>query len=108
MSIAEKLRTAKALIEDPARWCQGTAAKSATGFLVDWDSPDALQWCAYGAFRRAGADTAKEWGFMWAAASALMDRYVGPSRLNDSTDHPTVMKMFDRAIELATKEDRDE
>ncbi len=95
------LRAAQELIRDPENWCQGNGALNASGNLVVWGSPHAVQFCTYGAVRASGSNR---------AAIDLLDRTAKEQDigscidLNDSTDHPTVMAMFDRAQELRRAE----
>lgn len=103
MTPVEILKAAKAKIEDPAHWCQGNAAWDLNGRACVPEDHNARSWCSWGAVTAASRQrgvsahdyldrAADEFGF----ASAVV--------LNDSTDHPTVMKMFDRAIALAEQE----
>ncbi len=95
------LRAAQERIRDPANWCQGRLQK------VTRDGTE--QWCARGAVH--GSQTWYE------GADALLSRVAiemghvnerGPRHavvaLNNSTDHNTVMAMFDRAKELRQAE----
>lgn len=89
MSTATNLRRAKALIDAPKKWCQ-VHYKIGT------------RKCTYGALNLAckkSRDFLVEENFLFAAAQELGFR--NPTNLNDESDHATVMKMFDRAIELA-------
>ncbi len=96
---AALLRKAKALIDTPEKWCQGTCARDARGKAVLLGSATAVAHCSFGAVWALSANTQQ--------AASLLRRvgaemgYGGEVVLNDSTDHPTVMRMFDRAIDLA-------
>lgn len=48
----EKLIAARALIE--RGWCQGTYARNKNGYSVEFDSPQATQFCIMGALNRVG------------------------------------------------------
>ncbi|MYA20027.1 MAG: hypothetical protein F4Z25_07150 [Chloroflexi bacterium] len=52
----ERLREARALIADRARWMMGSEACSADGTYIRASSPDAVAWCGLGAYRRVGGD----------------------------------------------------
>ena len=98
-TLVADLRAARDLISDPARWTQRTEARNRYGQPVRPDSPDAVCWCAGGArvkivplrsrseVRRALNHAAWSMGF------------GSPAVLNDTTDHSTVLAMFDLAIE---------
>jgi hypothetical protein len=106
MTPAEMLRAAKAKIGEPDSWCMGSEAVNASDEAEDPTDPEACRWCSIGAVIAVGGigspyvftlldDAAKamgKGGKLGLRAAAL---------LNDTTDHATVMKMFDRAIELA-------
>lgn len=102
-SDADILREARALIEDPARWTQGALAHSKLGRAVNPEGKAAVRWCAMGALYKAAdrvSDTFSVERYLIAAA-----RDIGLPRdvddVNDSTDRATVLRMYDRAIELA-------
>lgn len=100
--VVQDLRAAKALIEDPDRWCQGAFAKMSNGMEVMPINSAAHSYCALGSAIKVSNQE-----FTLAAALNRTAKKMGhdyASVLNDSTDHPTVMKMFDLAIELALEE----
>jgi hypothetical protein len=48
-------------LDNPDTWCASDMARTATGRAVDYDSPDAVAWCAYGhACRLVGEVVASE------------------------------------------------
>lgn len=108
-STADILRAAKAKIEDPARWCQGQPAKDAKGYQIATGSRLATAWCAWGACCSVAG--VRDAGFGLALVNlnrvACRAGFGSAQELNDSSDHPTVMAMFDRAIELAEQEKKD-
>jgi hypothetical protein len=88
MTTADKLRAARVLIENPERWCQGAFRSNG-------------KYCAKGALFHVKADNFAH-GFLRRAAQKTSGRiYWLPEHLNDQTDHPTVLKMFDLAIAMA-------
>ena len=92
---ADKLRAARALIEDPEQWCQGAFARDKAGNHTFSSASDAVQWCALGACTKVGVD-----GY-------LLQRVSGQSTaedINDHDGHEAVMLLFDRAISLAEQE----
>ena len=99
MSTADNLRSAKRLIKDPRRWCQRTMYRDKDGNMCG--RKRAVSWCA-----DAAVSEIRKKYFLACPEIRLLDlsaREFGYARscdLNDSTDHPTVMKMFNRAIEL--------
>lgn len=90
---------ARALIADPRNWTQGMAARGQDGTQVFFFEPTAVQFCAVGACRRATNDPCVEFEELDSAAQDL--GYGEAYLLNDRTDHATVLRMFDLAIEMA-------
>lgn len=119
MKPSELLVAAKALIADPKHWVQFRNAAGANNETVSSMSDQAVCFCSFGAVDQAAwrANDRKPitnynigtvGGVYYDAEKLLRKssqdlRSVGPATLNDSTDHPTVMKMFERAIELAKR-----
>ena len=101
MTPAEILRAAKAKIEDPAHWCQGEYAKDALGQRASEYSDEACAWCAMGAFHTIDNGSSYDAFRSLAKAANEIHQGWGIPNVNDNTDHATVMRMFDRAIELA-------
>lgn len=104
MKASTLLQKARARIEDPARWCQGR----------HWND-DKSRCCAVGAIGleaetgnlRAGLCSAAQ-GFLDAAARAAFappPHGLGAAWVNDTFGHAAVLRMFDRAIELAQAEE---
>lgn len=96
-SVVERLREARARIEDPANWCQGAFARDRSGDPVGSKSPVACQWCAEGALTVAGGGFDAEVYLLRALPLRVND--VGG--YNDHRTHATVLRLFDRAIALA-------
>lgn len=90
------LEDARALIATPETWVQRTYQRNGHRCAIG-----AICWAAECSFYEAELDSqpieraAREMG------------YENAVHLNDSTDHPTVMRMFDRAIELAWADARE-
>jgi hypothetical protein len=107
---AEILRRARDLIKDPARWTTGAFARNANGGEVCADDPGACEWCALGAVfvsQRSEEDiepASKARGLLAEAAEGF--GFEGAGMLNDSTDHTTVLAMFDAAIARAEEATR--
>ncbi len=89
-TVVEILRAAKAEIADPANWCQGRAK-------IDG------RCCATRAFAQTapGEGIARDLAWEFLLRAAMNAGFSIPSRLNDQTDHATVMAMYDDAIALA-------
>lgn len=103
---ADKLREAKALIEDPERWCQGALRRDKYG-NAGAIGGEVVERCADGAVAEVlGQYRTDDPVFAPLNAAAVEMGFENSACLNESTDHPTVMKMFDRAIELAEREER--
>jgi len=116
MKVKDVLLKAKSLIADPAHWTQGVYARDAEGFDVGPNSPTAVCWCSYGAIDATAPDFTAEntaaGTFLKDAALALFPTSVpwradapfnvyGPVDVNDKMTHADVMRMFDKAAELA-------
>lgn len=106
----EALIKAKALIADPKRWTQSFYARDKDGNHCSWCDEKATCWCATGARNRVISQKLVDFplrmrvvAFMDAAAVKLGGVnsvfFSSAVALNDLTDHATVMKMFDLAIE---------
>lgn len=103
MTPAEVLRAARALIADPARWCQYVLAQNAHNQSVAPLDPDATRWCAVGALCRvldyAGLHL---WSEIEAWLREANDARLAIAVVNDSGSperaHANVLATFDRAI----------
>ena len=106
---AALLRKAKVLIDTPEKWCQGTGGQDLMGRSVSPLSRKAIRFCSIGASSKCGGsyifdlehflnEAAQKMGFHATAGESAA------ANLNDTTDHPTVMAMFDLAIRLANEE----
>ena len=114
MTPAEILRAAREKIEMPENWCQRASAFSARNTIVSVRSDEACRWCASGAIASLpeadGQGVTAAWGFLNEVAldfgydgnAESLDPFVV---LNDRANHPTVLRMFSRAIELAEQEE---
>ena len=98
---AALLRKAKALINTPEKWCRDQWAKNCWGDPCPYDGPQAVRRCADGALMAAGAQMA---GNQFLIAAAREMGFGDQVHLNDNTDHPTVMAMFDLAERMAREE----
>lgn len=106
--VVKLLSEAQELIRDPKNWCQGPFALDAEGVSVSPGSSSACCFCADGAMERVLSDQL-DFSTYNKARRVLTDAafdmgVLGVVFLNETTDHPTVMKMFDLAIELAAQE----
>lgn len=96
--VEQLLVDARCIITDPEDWCQGTYGDLRHG-------PN----CASGALQNAALLThaaPQTDGVAWEllADIAESDGFCSIVRLNDRTDHPTVLAMFDAAIDVAAEE----
>lgn len=98
------LRKARALLDNPAKWCQGAYAKTKDGRLVGPEAKGAVQWCAVGALRKVAGVS----GNTSDALKVLDTCTRGKDIVNFNDDHrrkhAQVLKVFDRAIERLEKE----
>ncbi len=107
---AALLRKAKALIDTPEKWCQGAEAADKGGRLVRASSFEAVSRCSLGALIASGVNDKSDPIVMKLNTAAVMlgfdatENECVAANLNDTTDHSTVMAMFDLAIRLAKGE----
>jgi hypothetical protein len=105
MKPSEILTAARDLISDPERWCHGASARTSNGVSTMPCSPVAAQWCAVGACEKAHS------GFIHVEAldvlnkSARLHFKLGAAAVNDDLGHAAVMEMYDKAIEIAKREE---
>lgn len=103
-SVAETLRAARALIEDPKHWIKGAEAQtSKRGSWVDARSPEAGAWCMIGALQ--AVDGPYEHRAL-ALLAAVIRPDGFPDDIGDYNDaghrrHRDVLAKFDRAIRKA-------
>lgn len=104
-SVADTLRAARALIEDPKHWTKRAYARPSK-WATDERAPESLEagaWCALGALRRIDGP------YELSAISALSRVISGGTgtiavwRFNDDPErrHRDILKVFDKAIALA-------
>lgn len=99
MTPVEELVAAREIIFSPQNWTKGVLARDAHGVEVDPFSEDAVCFCAYGALAKVRGKL-DSWSDHLSRASWEIN-LTPPSFLNDGTDHPTVLRMFDLAISKA-------
>jgi len=108
MKTSELLRAAQELIRDKSKWTRGAYGRDAAGESVDdVDSITAAEsFCALGAVHFVSGDEVDEGPWFEALRRAAI--IAGESSVvsvNDVLGHDAVMKMFDRAIEIAEAEE---
>ena len=133
MHASQVLGYAKALIQTEETWCQGSFAMRADGQPTTCNDELATQFCATGAIHKICYENLPGWHndiisyspvrlnleaymdeCMAQAAEEVIeshritaemtgDKDLLPEYVNDNLDHENVMKMFDRAIEIARK-----
>jgi hypothetical protein len=104
MSAANNLRAARALIEDPKHWTQGSYGLDSSGHGVSTRRiNEAVCFCSWGALVRVGIDVI--------GGRSAEERYLdmgmgnrGVGNFNDTHTHAEVLAAFDKAIELAEKQ----
>jgi hypothetical protein len=96
------IEQARALIADPAAWTQGEFARDACGNAVSWRSPEAVQFCLWGALNRAAyamtGDKRQAITLADRAASAMREPGGSLSRVNDTGTHRDVLALFDACL----------
>lgn len=94
------LRRARKRIENRRAWTKGQLARDAEGSPVDARSPAAVCFCAEGAIV---AETNSLFSHAFNYLGAALGRKANGCvfTFNDSSSHPAVLRLFDRAIALA-------
>ena len=99
-TVADRLRAACTRITNPSAWTRGSYARDADGKPAYASSKPPVCWCAYGALYAEGAeDECPEVRLLRRAA--LEVHASVPIDVNDDLGHAAVLRMYDRAIELA-------
>lgn len=91
--VLRTLHAAQERIRDPENWCQRSLQRVTVEGVI--------QWCALGAMYM---DKNKHMASPYLRDSAYQMGYPTIATLNNRTNHPTVMAMFDRAQELRRAE----
>jgi hypothetical protein len=93
------IEQARALIATPWTWTQGEFARDEAGNPVCWRSPQAVQFCLWGALNRAAyavtGDRRKAVTLADRAAAAMRQPGMSLSRTNDNGGHDDVLALFD-------------
>ncbi len=109
MTTKQNLIAAKALIDTPEKWTQGAYCRDAEGVSKLLGDTSICKYCTVGAIRTVLGKMdpyeslvgTTEWQALRVGALSLS--YQHPISVNDTTNHPTVMKMFDLAIKECDK-----
>ena len=97
MTPLETLKAARQLITDPAKWTQGSSARTSNGVPISTFADDAVCWCALGAIGRSNiVDEVSN----YRAHQAMLKQLGGSvvSVFNDTHTHAEVLGLFDAAI----------
>ena len=110
-SIADQLRSAYSVISDPRDWCQGAETRGRSGRKVNSFGRHAVQWCAYGALRKARAESYETLqalnnsaNFVLASHNMAEENCCGIKPIvvvNDELGYEGVQEMYCHAIERA-------
>ena len=96
---------ARALIGAPQRWTQGEFARDGLGRPVSWRSPEATQFCIWGALNGAAGELTEDERLRVrladGAARALRGTTPSISRLNDSGTHADVLALIDSYLDTS-------
>lgn len=100
-SFKQTMIAARAVIENPAHWCQGNMAVDWQGNEVAPNDPNAIRHCAEGALCKV-AD--QPYGLDYDLSSLLNDAadilfgIADFVEINDRNGHAAILAVFDRAI----------
>jgi hypothetical protein len=97
----ESITAAQELIRDPDHWIQGSFAQTENDIGVTPDHPAATCWCIWGALLKVEAEEEAYEILDLAIRDVAPDSIREIAYFNDNHSHEDVMKMFDRAKELA-------
>ena len=96
------IEQARGLIARPEQWTQGEFARDRDGKPVSWRSPDAAQFCVWGALNRAAyemtGDRRQAITLGDHAARALRDNGKSLSGGNDQGTHADMLAVFDKYL----------
>ena len=96
---------ARALIATPLTWTKDEFARDKLGDPVSWRSPEAVQFCIWGALNRAAREMTdnehQRVRFADHAARALRSMTPSLSRLNDRGAHADVLALLDTYLETS-------
>lgn len=101
-----KLLAARTVISNKKYWTKDMLARNSSGHNVMVHDPSACSFCAIGALMFAVKDEhgfvgdSKAYKYLSKASKELYNN-VFVSDVNDTYGHTAVMRMYDRAIELA-------
>lgn len=105
MTSIEVVQQVRDLISDRSHWCAHHMALDNDGHPVSAYSDLACRWCISGAYEHVlGPETRTDystWGLIVRAARSLTNGRWGPVLVNDIEGHDMVMKVLDRAIDMA-------
>ena len=105
METVDILKAARALIDTPEKWTRGLNARDAHGQDVRPNSLEAVCFCARGAIiRSAGFEHIDAYELLQNALPIGGNDFVPAYNDNPDTTHADIMALFDRAIELAEKQ----
>ena len=99
------VQRSRALIATPRTWTQEEFARDSFGEPVSWRSPQAVQFCIWGALNRAAremtGDEPQRVRLADHAARALRSMTPSLSRLNDRGTHDDVLALMDGYLETS-------
>lgn len=108
--ISEQLKAAKSLISDSANWIQEDYAQDGKGNSVKCIQ-EGVCFCSLGAIKKirmegwGDTDRTPESSYL-SRAVILIDAGNSVLRFNDTHTHAEVMAMWDKAIEMAEKDEQ--
>jgi len=109
MKTSNYLKAAKAKIENPAFWIKGQYAQDAMGNFCWGADLGATCFCSAGAIQAVRNDDTEmsypEYLYLYKAVQIINPAHKSVPAFNDHSSHEEVMAMWDKAIELAEKDE---
>lgn len=105
MTTLNDLKEIRQLLSEPARWTQGTMARSKSGELVTPRSDDACSWCMFGAVLKVCGTTLEAEGRACRVLEIFRRVVYWPQSIPSFNDeygrkHEDILSAIDLAIEL--------
>lgn len=102
MELLKKYQKALEIVSNKDNLTTGAFARDSEGNKVNPQDSRAVKWCSVGALMKFYVEPKERYQYIDKAAVQL--GYSSTIHLHDKSDHETILKMFNLAIELIKKE----